>query len=111
MWIAFYAARSRAISGAVSDQVRDGRKPQDRQGARPYGAAIDLAARRRGDRMIGRRQFITLIGGAAAWPLAASAQQPAQIKRVGVMMGVAKDALGQLSAEAFQRELERLGWT
>jgi putative ABC transport system substrate-binding protein len=31
---------------AVSDQVRDGREPQDRQGARPYGAAIDLASRR-----------------------------------------------------------------
>ena len=61
--------------------------------------------------MIGRRQFITLIGGAAAWPLAALAQQPAQMKRVGMMMGFAKDALGQVSAKAFQQELERLGWT
>ena len=38
-------------SCAAADQVRDGREPQDRQGARSYGAAIDLAARRRGDRV------------------------------------------------------------
>src|SRR6516162_5124558 len=37
--------------GAVSDQVRDGREPQDRQGAWTYGAAIDFAARRRGHRV------------------------------------------------------------
>jgi len=58
-----------------------------------------------------RREFITLLSGAAAWPVAARAQQPAQMKRVGMMMGMANDALGQLSAEAFQQELERLGWT
>jgi putative tryptophan/tyrosine transport system substrate-binding protein len=60
---------------------------------------------------IGRREFITLLGGAAAsWPLAARAQQPAQIKRVGMLMGFANDALGQVSVKAFQQELERLGW-
>src|SRR6516165_610570 len=37
--------------GAVSDQVRDGREQQDRQGARACGAAVDPAARRRGDRV------------------------------------------------------------
>jgi putative ABC transport system substrate-binding protein len=61
--------------------------------------------------MILRRDFITLLGGAAAWPLAARAQQPAQMKRVGMLMGFTKDALGQISAKAFQQELERLGWT
>jgi len=62
--------------------------------------------------MIGRREFITLLGGtAAAWPLGAQAQQLAQMKRVGMMMGFAKDALGQVSAKAFQQELDRLGWT
>ena len=57
-----------------------------------------------------RREFITLLGGAAAWPLAARAQQPAQIKRVGMLMGFANDALGQVSVKAFEQELERLGW-
>ena len=36
---------------SVSDQVRDGREPQDRQGAQPYGAAIDFASRRRDHRI------------------------------------------------------------
>jgi putative tryptophan/tyrosine transport system substrate-binding protein len=58
-----------------------------------------------------RREVIALLGGAAtAWPLAARAQQPAQIKRVGMLMGFANDALGQVSVKAFQQELERLGW-
>ena len=60
-----------------------------------------------------RREFITLLGGAAAvWPIAASAQQPGRIRRVGVLMlYVENDPEGQARATAFRQGLEKRGWT
>ena len=60
-----------------------------------------------------RREFITLLGGAAAsWPLAARAQQPDRMRQVGVLMGaVANSPDGQARIAAFQQGMQQLGWT
>ena len=59
-----------------------------------------------------RRDFITLLGGAVAWPLAARAQQPERMRRVGVLAGLAEDdpeMRGRLAA--FRQGLEKRGWS
>jgi putative tryptophan/tyrosine transport system substrate-binding protein len=60
-----------------------------------------------------RREFITLLGGAAAaWPLAARAQQPERARRIGVLMNLAADDPQALSRiTAFVQGLQQLGWT
>ena len=59
-----------------------------------------------------RREFIAALGGAAAWPMAARAQQPERMRRIGVLMGfAADDAEGQRRIAAFQQGLQQLGWT
>ena len=59
-----------------------------------------------------RRAFISLIGGAAAWPLAARGQQPDRMRRIGVLMNLSKNDLEtQRLVTAFQGELVQLGWT
>jgi len=58
-----------------------------------------------------RREFITLVGGAAAWPLAASAQEPSGVRRIGVLMSVDEDDEGKAQLSGFTQELAALGWT
>jgi putative ABC transport system substrate-binding protein len=62
--------------------------------------------------MIRRREFITLLGGATAWPLAARAQQPARMRRIGVLMGTDEnDPEGERRYSSFIQALADLGWT
>jgi putative ABC transport system substrate-binding protein len=62
--------------------------------------------------MILRREFITLLGGAAAWPLAASAQQGDRVRRIGVLIGGDQnDPVSRPAVVAFTQALADLGWT
>jgi len=61
--------------------------------------------------MIGRREFITLLSGAAVWPLAARAQQRERMRRIGVVLPAAADNTDfQLWAGAFLQALAQAGW-
>src|SRR5437879_6285981 len=58
-----------------------------------------------------RREVLGVLGGVAAWPLAARAQQAKRIRRVGVLLGLAEsDRDAQSWVNAFRLQLEELGW-
>src|SRR5262249_12693201 len=98
-------------AAARIDQVGVGHQRPDRENARPHRAIIVAQRRRRGDRMT-RRQFITLIGGAAASPLAARAQQAARVRpRPFLHPYVENDPEALACVIAFREGLEALGWT
>ena len=58
-----------------------------------------------------RREFIAGLGSAAAWPVAAGAQQRERVRRIGVVMAYAEsDPNGQMQVAAFRQQLQKLGW-
>ena len=57
-----------------------------------------------------RREFITLLGGAATWPLAARAQEQERKKRIGWLDGTADDSETRARLTAFRQKLQALGW-
>src|SRR5262245_54950834 len=81
----------------------------------PAGSRCAIPFRRKHGRRpaVKRREFMTLIGGAAAsWPIAARAQQGERVRRIGVLMNVAADdPLSTLRVSAFAQAMQELGWT
>src|SRR5262249_44752103 len=96
-------------AGGTADEVRAGHQPPDRPHARPRNPGGRARDRRRGDRMMRRREFITLLGAAAAWPLAARAQQPAKLPTIGYLGSGTRATQGEWAA-AFVQRLRELGW-
>ena len=61
---------------------------------------------------IGRRKFLATLGGAAAWPLAARAQEGERVRRIVFLHSLAEnDPEVQVRIAAFRQGLETLGWT
>src|SRR5215831_17717399 len=98
---------TRRPAGAGADQIRTGHQSQDREGAGPRSAADAHRRRRRGDR-VRRRAFLTLLGGAAGWPILARAQQT-KPPTIG-FFGTTSAATWAEWTPAFVQRLRELGW-
>src|SRR5262245_56210429 len=85
------------------------RESENGQASRSRIADRPLAARRRGDRMMKRREFLTLLGAAAAWPFSARAQQ-AKLPTIGFLGLNTPSSQSQWTA-AFVQRLRELGWS
>src|SRR5262249_11138941 len=84
---------------------------ENRQSARGHISDQHSWPSRRGHRVMRRRTFITLLGGAAAWPVVARAQQSQRMRRIGVLMSMgSEDTTGETRLAAFLRGLQERGW-
>src|SRR5262249_22807161 len=86
----------------------------DMRGSRRLGRSTLAVTHGAGSSMFdrSRREFIVLTAGAAvAWPLAARAQQPERMRRIGLLMASADDREGQARVTPLKEGLQELGWT
>src|SRR5262249_26068837 len=75
-------------------------------------AVLSSASKHGRHRAVKRREFISLLGGAAAWPLGARAQQPGTVRRIGALIALAEnDSEGKAWVAGFRQGLEKRGWS
>src|SRR5262249_55435482 len=101
--------KAKRTAGNAADKVRAGDQSQDRQSAGPRSTGEAARPCRRGDRMSTRRAFITLLGGAAAWPFAARAQEQRSPYRIG-FLGVLPGENTSTFMKSFLERLNELGY-